>query len=79
MKTKVGLAVLHPRKLVVFAVEKVKTNATKELDQNTYYSLEKRYEHALEHTACNFTHGPFAGVYGINYIANFHNFLQIRI
>ncbi|KAH3756623.1 protein PTHB1 [Pelomyxa schiedti] len=61
LKNKLGLAVLHPRKLVVYIVEKVAT-AREVMDQNTYYALKKQYEHQLEHAAFNFVCGPFGGI-----------------
>eukprot|EP01105_Mastigella_eilhardi_P001838 TRINITY_DN1223_c0_g1_i1.p1 TRINITY_DN1223_c0_g1~~TRINITY_DN1223_c0_g1_i1.p1 ORF type:complete len:972 (+),score=275.71 TRINITY_DN1223_c0_g1_i1:375-2918(+) len=64
MQDMLGLAVLHPRQLAVYQVTKVSTaQASEQLEQNTYYTLEKRYAHTLEHTAYSFTHGPFSGQY----------------
>lgn len=58
-----GLAVLHPRKLVVYELtaEGIERN-----EGMSYYSLEKHYEHALgiegEHfSACNMSSGNFGG------------------
>jgi Bardet-Biedl syndrome 9 protein len=49
----VQLAVLHPRKLVTYAVQATASAAL---------SLTKLYEHFLEHTAANMTVGSFGGI-----------------
>ena len=51
----VQLAVLHPRKVVVFSATSVEGN---------YLQLTKMYEHGLEHTGANMTYGPFGGASG---------------
>eukprot|EP00698_Gefionella_okellyi_P022861 TRINITY_DN7657_c0_g1_i1.p1 TRINITY_DN7657_c0_g1~~TRINITY_DN7657_c0_g1_i1.p1 ORF type:complete len:857 (+),score=195.62 TRINITY_DN7657_c0_g1_i1:219-2789(+) len=59
----IGLAVLHPRKLVVYAAVRVGSNA-----EATYLQLQKQYEHTLDRNAHSMTFGPFGGVYGKDYI-----------
>ena len=48
----VQIAVLHPRKVVVYNATSVEGN---------YLQLNRLYEHTLEHTAANMTYGPFGG------------------
>ncbi|GAX83403.1 hypothetical protein CEUSTIGMA_g10828.t1 [Chlamydomonas eustigma] len=55
----IQLAVLHPRKLVVYNAMSVESN---------YMQLNKLFEHGLEHTAANLTYGPFGGASGLDYI-----------
>jgi Bardet-Biedl syndrome 9 protein len=57
------LAVLLPRKLVVFNVAMTLGNA----EHGTYFTLEKKYDHTLERSAFNFTYGPFGGISGEQY------------
>jgi Bardet-Biedl syndrome 9 protein len=52
------IAVLHPRKFVVYTVE---ANADGSGDQGEETKLTKLYEHLLPRTSANFTHGPFGG------------------
>ncbi|GLI70845.1 hypothetical protein VaNZ11_015856, partial [Volvox africanus] len=54
------LAVLHPRKLSVYAVASQ--------GGGSYLQLARLYDHWLEHTAANMTYGPFNGVQGCDYI-----------
>ncbi len=49
------LAVLHPRKLVVYGVQAA---------GSSFLQLSQLYEHALEHTAANMTTGGFGGARG---------------
>lgn len=53
------LAVLHPRKLVVYSVAPM---------GNGYLHPNKLYEHGLDHTAANMCYGPFGGASGVDYI-----------
>jgi len=53
------LAILHPRKLVVYNVQSM---------GGSYLQMNKLYEHYLEHTAANMTYGPFGGVQGVDYL-----------
>jgi len=57
---RVGLAVLHPRKLSVYAVTAGGGNGSDA--PAAYYTLSKAYEHTLERPACNMVHGPFGGM-----------------
>lgn len=50
-----SLAVLHPRKLVVYIVHAV---------GSSYLQLQRAYEHLLQHSAANMTIGPFGGTKG---------------
>lgn len=50
-----SLAVLHPRKLVVYVVHAV---------GSSYLQLQKAFEHRLAHSAANMTFGPFGGTKG---------------
>mmetsp|Transcript_22638 Transcript_22638/g.70294 ORF Transcript_22638/g.70294 Transcript_22638/m.70294 type:complete len:843 (+) Transcript_22638:343-2871(+) len=59
----ISLAVLHPRKLVVYLV-----TAMGNQEQASFYSLQKAYEHAFERTAACMVYGPFGGVQGRDYI-----------
>jgi len=75
---KLSLAVLHPRKLVVYNVVAIGANGKMvagstgtggaAAEQTSYYDLNKAYEHRLERTAYNFCYGPFGGVYGKDFI-----------
>ncbi len=49
------LAVLHPRKVVVYSAASV---------DGSFLQLTKLFEHGLEHTAANMAYGPFGGVSG---------------
>uniref|UniRef100_A0A383VDZ0 PTHB1 N-terminal domain-containing protein n=1 Tax=Tetradesmus obliquus TaxID=3088 RepID=A0A383VDZ0_TETOB len=53
------LAVLHPRKLAVYALQAV---------GSSYLQHSKIYEHYLEHTAANMATGPFGGIAGVEHI-----------
>lgn len=55
----VQLAVLHPRKIAVYALQSV---------GNSFLQHQKLFEHYLEHTAANFVCGGFGGVPGCDYI-----------
>ena len=63
---RVSLAVLHPRAIAVYSVSAVTSagSPTGGTNETSYYKLTLAWEHALEHPACNFVHGPFGGVYG---------------
>ncbi|NXL07820.1 PTHB1 protein, partial [Mesembrinibis cayennensis] len=54
------LAVLHCRKLCVYAVSGTLGN----VEHGNQYQLKLMYEHNLQRTACNMTYGPFGGVKG---------------
>ncbi|NXL60565.1 PTHB1 protein, partial [Chordeiles acutipennis] len=54
------LAVLHCRKLCVYAVSGTLGN----VDHGNQYQIKLMYEHNLQRTACNMTYGPFGGVKG---------------
>ncbi|XP_034554446.1 protein PTHB1 isoform X2 [Notolabrus celidotus] len=54
------LAVLHPRKLSVYAVSGTAGN----VEHGDQYQLKLVYEHNLQRTACNMTYGTFGGVTG---------------
>ncbi|XP_053570409.1 protein PTHB1 [Bombina bombina] len=54
------LAVLHPRKLCVYSVSGTLGN----VEHGNQYQIKLMYEHNLQRTACNMTHGPFGGVKG---------------
>uniref|UniRef100_A0A4W4FMA1 Bardet-Biedl syndrome 9 n=1 Tax=Electrophorus electricus TaxID=8005 RepID=A0A4W4FMA1_ELEEL len=58
------LAVLHPRKLSVYAMSGVAGN----VEHGDQYQLRLVYEHNLQRTACNMTFGPFGGVTGHHFI-----------
>uniref|UniRef100_A0A3B1IVI9 Bardet-Biedl syndrome 9 n=1 Tax=Astyanax mexicanus TaxID=7994 RepID=A0A3B1IVI9_ASTMX len=58
------LAVLHPRKLSVYAVSGTSGN----VEHGDQYQLRLIYEHNLQRTACNMTYGPFGGVTGHHFI-----------
>nr|XP_023662362.1 protein PTHB1-like isoform X2 [Paramormyrops kingsleyae] len=58
------LAVLHPKKLSVFAVTATAGN----VDHGIQYQIKLMYEHNLQRTACNMTYGPFGGVTGHHFI-----------
>ncbi|KAG9462559.1 hypothetical protein GDO78_013868, partial [Eleutherodactylus coqui] len=55
------LAVLHPKKLCVYSVSGTLGN----VEHGNQYQIKLMYEHNLQRTACNMTHGPFGGVKGI--------------
>ncbi|RLW11425.1 hypothetical protein DV515_00001768 [Chloebia gouldiae] len=52
------LAVLHCRKLCVYAVSGTQGN----VEHGNQYQIKLMYEHNLQRTACNMTYGPFGGV-----------------
>ncbi|XP_075777879.1 protein PTHB1 isoform X6 [Pelodiscus sinensis] len=54
------LAVLHCRKLCVYAVSGTLGN----VEHGNQYQIRLMYEHNLQRTACNMTYGPFGGVKG---------------
>lgn len=54
------LAVLHPKKLCVYSVSGTLGN----VEHGNHYQIKLMYEHNLQRTACNMTHGPFGGVKG---------------
>ncbi|XP_013051463.3 protein PTHB1 isoform X3 [Anser cygnoides] len=54
------LAVLHCRKLCVYAVSGTQGN----VEHGNQYQIKLMYEHNLQRTACNMTYGPFGGVKG---------------
>ncbi|XP_078073301.1 protein PTHB1 isoform X3 [Mustelus asterias] len=54
------LAVLHPRKLSVYAFSGMMGN----VEHGNQYQLKLMYEHNLQRTACNLTFGGFGGVKG---------------
>ncbi|NWI09047.1 PTHB1 protein, partial [Crypturellus soui] len=54
------LAVLHCRKLCVYAVSGMLGN----VEHGNQYQIKLMYEHNLQRTACNMTYGPFGGVKG---------------
>nr|XP_034985952.1 protein PTHB1 isoform X1 [Zootoca vivipara] len=54
------LAVLHPKKLCVYAV----SGSLGNIDHGNQYQLKRMYEHNLQRTACNMTYGPFGGIKG---------------
>uniref|UniRef100_A0A8C0C0I6 Bardet-Biedl syndrome 9 n=1 Tax=Buteo japonicus TaxID=224669 RepID=A0A8C0C0I6_9AVES len=54
------LAVLHCRKLCVYAVSGTLGN----VEHGNQYQIKLMYEHNLQRTACNMTYGPFGGVKG---------------
>ncbi|NWX20100.1 PTHB1 protein, partial [Aegotheles bennettii] len=54
------LAVLHCRKLSVYAVSGTLGN----VEHGNQYQIKLMYEHNLQRTACNMTYGPFGGVKG---------------
>jgi hypothetical protein len=49
-----SLAVLHPRRLVVYTLAAVGTE-----QQTAYFSLHKNYEHRMDRTVCNMVYGAF--------------------
>eukprot|EP01061_Rhynchopus_euleeides_P007200 TRINITY_DN16193_c0_g1_i2.p1 TRINITY_DN16193_c0_g1~~TRINITY_DN16193_c0_g1_i2.p1 ORF type:complete len:254 (+),score=70.02 TRINITY_DN16193_c0_g1_i2:93-854(+) len=57
------LAVLHTKRLVVYAVSKSGGNAEGSRDDplRRQYGLTRQYEHILDRVAYNFVHGPFGG------------------
>ncbi len=60
--TQLGLAVLHPRALVVYAVRAGRSGFSEASTQDDiYYSLDRQYQHRLTRTACNMCYGPFGG------------------
>uniref|UniRef100_A0ACB8FU91 Protein PTHB1 n=1 Tax=Sphaerodactylus townsendi TaxID=933632 RepID=A0ACB8FU91_9SAUR len=52
------LAVLHCKKLCVYAVSGILGNT----EHGNQYQLKLMYEHNLQRTACNMTYGPFGGI-----------------
>ncbi|XP_023595354.1 protein PTHB1 isoform X1 [Trichechus manatus latirostris] len=54
------LAVLHSRKLCVYAVSGTLGN----VEHGNQYQIKLMYEHNLQRTACNMTYGSFGGVKG---------------
>lgn len=62
---KLGICVLHPRKLVVFSIQNIKEKGSSD---TSYYQLVPVFEHKLDRTSYNFCHGPFGGVQGKDYI-----------
>ncbi|XP_075127200.1 protein PTHB1 isoform X2 [Leptodactylus fuscus] len=58
------LAVLHPKKLCVYSVSGTLGN----VEHGNQYQIKLMYEHNLQRTACNMTHGPFGGVKGRDFI-----------
>uniref|UniRef100_A0AAY4A8U8 Bardet-Biedl syndrome 9 n=1 Tax=Denticeps clupeoides TaxID=299321 RepID=A0AAY4A8U8_9TELE len=58
------LAVLHPRRLSVYAVSGTSGN----IEHGVQYQLRLVYEHNLQRAACNMTYGPFGGVTGHHFI-----------
>ncbi|XP_048366673.1 protein PTHB1 isoform X2 [Sphaerodactylus townsendi] len=54
------LAVLHCKKLCVYAVSGILGNT----EHGNQYQLKLMYEHNLQRTACNMTYGPFGGIKG---------------
>ncbi|XP_075683057.1 protein PTHB1 isoform X2 [Rhinoderma darwinii] len=54
------LAVLHLKKLCVYSVSGTLGN----VEHGNQYQIKLMYEHNLQRTACNMTHGPFGGVKG---------------
>ncbi|XP_075442795.1 protein PTHB1 isoform X4 [Ascaphus truei] len=54
------LAVLHPRKLCVYAISGTLGN----VEHGNQYQMKLMHEHNLQRSACNMTHGPFGGVKG---------------
>ncbi|XP_060761668.1 protein PTHB1 isoform X2 [Neoarius graeffei] len=58
------LAVLHPRKLSIYAISGTAGN----VEHGDQYQLRLVYEHNLQRTACNMTYGPFGGVTGHHFI-----------
>ncbi|XP_078544358.1 protein PTHB1 isoform X1 [Lissotriton helveticus] len=58
------LAVLHPRKLCVYAVSGTLGN----VEHGNQHQIKLMYEHNLQRTSCNMTFGPFGGVKGRDFI-----------
>ncbi|XP_076837968.1 protein PTHB1 isoform X2 [Brachyhypopomus gauderio] len=58
------LAVLHPRRLSVYALSGMAGN----VEHGDQYQLRLVYEHNLQRTACCMTFGPFGGVTGHHFI-----------
>uniref|UniRef100_A0A8D0E015 Bardet-Biedl syndrome 9 n=1 Tax=Salvator merianae TaxID=96440 RepID=A0A8D0E015_SALMN len=54
------LAVLHCRKLCIYAV----SGSLGNIDHGNQYQLKRMYEHHLQRTAFNMTYGPFGGIKG---------------
>jgi len=59
-----ALAVLHPRRLVVYTVSAMKGQD----DETSYYDLKRAYVHNLDRTAYNFCFGHFGGGHDQDYI-----------
>uniref|UniRef100_A0A7S1IUQ3 PTHB1 N-terminal domain-containing protein n=2 Tax=Eutreptiella gymnastica TaxID=73025 RepID=A0A7S1IUQ3_9EUGL len=67
-----ALAVLHPRKLIVYSVVR-QGGAASAGDGSAdplarQFGIKREYEHNMDRTAYNFCTGPFGGVYGKDYI-----------
>jgi len=57
-----ALAVLHPRRLVVYSVRATAGGFTqKQTKDDVFYSLDQMYVHRLTRTACNMCWGAFGG------------------
>ncbi|XP_072859901.1 protein PTHB1 isoform X2 [Pogona vitticeps] len=54
------LAVLHSKKLCVYAV----SGSLGNIEHGNQYQLKRMYEHNLQRTAYNMTYGPFGGIKG---------------
>jgi Bardet-Biedl syndrome 9 protein len=61
---KLALAVLHPRKLVVYTVLLMDPNGgqTVQASEGCFYALSKNYEHKLPRNGHSFVYGAFGGV-----------------
>jgi Bardet-Biedl syndrome 9 protein len=62
----VFLAVLHPRRLVVYHA--TSTTVHSETGEDTFMSLHLLYKHGLARSACNMCKGPFGIAKGKDYI-----------
>lgn len=60
----VALAVLHPRRLVVYTVSAMKGQD----NETSYYDLKRAYVHNLDRTAYNFCYGSFGKGHDSDYI-----------
>lgn len=63
----VALAVLHPRKMIVYTIS---SQGAQVAGGASYWTLNKCYEHTLERTACNMVVGPFGGVTGNEHVSS---------
>lgn len=63
-----SLAVLHPRKLVVYTVSAVRAANPGQGNETSYYDLKRAYQHQLDRTAYNFCFGNFGGGHANDYI-----------